>query len=439
MTTSEYSVRVSVIIPLFNHELFISEAIHSVLNQTFSDFELIIIDDGSSDASVDKVREVDDSRITFLTQKNCGAHKTLNRGIKMAKGEYIAILNSDDVYLPDRLKTCIERLEQDNTLGAVFTHIECIDDKGVFLRYQEEEMDNYYHVNKPDDFDSLPVNEKLLAGNYLFTTSNMVCRRLIFNTIGFFYDLRYVHDYQFFLRLSKTYKVNVIPQYLLKYRFHGNNTLSQNYAESIFETGLVIASHLLESINTIEKEDDYWRVMEQFYRTLNTYTSDRLIITLLLFSAQKDVLSLIKSEQAEPFRQIVLESIVANNEISQRNSWQKEQTDSWWRASQELSVDMEWQKEQTKKWWKTAQELSVDMEWQKEQTEKWWKIAQELLVDIKWQKEQTEKLWKTSQKSADQYKRYKNKYDQLVARENKWVYKIALKVDGIIQKIFKKP
>ena len=93
--------KISVIIPLYNHEKYINEAVYSVLGQTFSDFELIIINDGSNDGSEEVVKKIKDKRIKYYYQENKGAHNTINRGIEIAKGEYIAILNSDDMYHKD--------------------------------------------------------------------------------------------------------------------------------------------------------------------------------------------------------------------------------------------------------------------------------------------------------------------------------------------------
>ena len=116
--------KVSVIIPLYNHEKYVREAVYSVLEQTFSDFELIIINDGSKDRSEEVIKSIQDKRIKYFYQENRGAHNTINRGIKLAKGEYITILNSDDVYHTNRFEEFLKILEDDNNISAVFSHIE---------------------------------------------------------------------------------------------------------------------------------------------------------------------------------------------------------------------------------------------------------------------------------------------------------------------------
>ena len=95
---------ISVIIPAYNHEKFVGAAIDSVLQQTWTDLELIIVDDGSTDSTADVIKGYDDPRITYYYQENKDAYNTINRGIGLAKGDCIAILNSDDINKLNRLE-----------------------------------------------------------------------------------------------------------------------------------------------------------------------------------------------------------------------------------------------------------------------------------------------------------------------------------------------
>lgn len=97
---------ISVIIPAYNHEPYIAAALQSVLQQTFGDFELIVIDDGSKDNTWYEIQQIVDTRLRAFRQENRGAAATINRGIEMARGRYVTILNSDDVYHPERLALC---------------------------------------------------------------------------------------------------------------------------------------------------------------------------------------------------------------------------------------------------------------------------------------------------------------------------------------------
>ncbi len=98
---------ISVVIPAYNHEKFVGAAIESVLEQSYQNFEIVIIDDGSTDQTAKVVQSYKDSRIKYLYQDNQDAYNTINRGMGLAKGDFIAILNSDGIYAPNRLKRLI--------------------------------------------------------------------------------------------------------------------------------------------------------------------------------------------------------------------------------------------------------------------------------------------------------------------------------------------
>ena len=100
--------RVSVVMPAYNHERFVAAAVDSVLDQTYQDLELIVIDDGSTDATGEIVRAYSDPRIRYYHQQNQDAGNSLNRGMSLSDGYYISIINSDDVYAPDRLRRLVE-------------------------------------------------------------------------------------------------------------------------------------------------------------------------------------------------------------------------------------------------------------------------------------------------------------------------------------------
>ena len=104
--------KVSIVIPAYNHEKYVGEAIQSVLDQTFRDFELIIINDGSTDHTEAEILRFKDDRIRYYSQENRGLSATLNRGIELARGEYFNFLPSDDAFLPDKLETQLRIFEE---------------------------------------------------------------------------------------------------------------------------------------------------------------------------------------------------------------------------------------------------------------------------------------------------------------------------------------
>jgi glycosyltransferase involved in cell wall biosynthesis len=275
----------SVVIPLFNHERYIREAVDSVLNQTVSDFELIIINDGSTDGSEAVVRQIQDSRIQYFFQENRGAHETINRGIRLARGKYIGILNSDDLFLPDRLETAAGVMESDLELQAVFSHLEVVDGDGETTGWINGAEDNWKERDDTVSFrDKNNIVLDLLSGNFLTTTTNLFCRRSVFEEVGYFRGFKYVHDYDFFLRLCHECKTCVIPKPLVKYRRHRSNTINENLPETYFEVGMVLSDFFLShDLDDIMPDGDVRTDIVEFFNSVKTYNSDRIIMTLLLF------------------------------------------------------------------------------------------------------------------------------------------------------------
>ncbi|MCB9885303.1 MAG: glycosyltransferase [Planctomycetes bacterium] len=276
--------RVSVIIPAYNHELYVGEAIESVLNQSWTDLELIIIDDGSSDATDARIRVYDDPRIHYTTQVNIGAAPTINLGIARARGEFINILNSDDVYAPDRIEKLVAAFDRDEALDAQVTHLEFIDGDGRRIGIREcpgHVWREKAAVPSFADADELVLH--LLAGNFACTTSNIACRRRVFDAIGAFVDLRYLHDYEFLLRLCYRRKVRVLPEVLVKYRIHPQNTIKENEGQTDFEFGTVLATFLLENdLTRFCPGEDPELTALKFFNTLTTRSAARLLITSLV-------------------------------------------------------------------------------------------------------------------------------------------------------------
>lgn len=340
--------KISVIIPLYNHETYIKEAIDSILNQSFNDFELIIINDGSQDNSEGIVKSIRDDRIKYYYQKNQGTHNALNRGIGLARGEYISILNSDDVYYADRFEKMVMILEHDSSVHAVFSHIEFIDGNGNSIRFNRGAEDNWLSHNPETSYEkNNHIILDLLAGNFLYTTSNLFCRKSVFDDIGYFSNLKYIHDYEFFLRLCYHYKVHIIEEPLLKYRYHESNALNENFSVANFETGLVLSNFLLKY--DLEKffsnKDRDSLALAKFFNSLNTYDTDKMIMTLLLFSLKyrKEIggklLEIYTEDGDNPFRISCIDALKKNRDLSlskEALTWQEGQTALWWRTAEEL-------------------------------------------------------------------------------------------------------
>ena len=274
-------LRVSVVIPLYNHERYIEAAIRSVLSQTVPVSEIIVIDDGSSDGSAEKVRQLckDHPQIIFWSWPNQGAHHTLNAGIMRATGDFVAILNSDDCYEPQRLAACLAVVQANPSVDVVASVVTFIDEQGSSVSNAWYDDALAFYKQKDD------IAIALFHANFLVTTSNLFIRRSVFEVIGLFAPLRYTHDLELILRmvLGKR-RIHFLDQPLLAYRLHGKNTISESKVHQDIERAAVFAFFLyrqwldegengqlsasLERYAAVLSEQDVVEVVEDFLSML---------------------------------------------------------------------------------------------------------------------------------------------------------------------------
>lgn len=234
---------VSVIMPSYNHEGFISEAIESVLNQTFADLELIIIDDASKDKSKEiiKVYEERDSRIrTIFHNENEGIARTMNEGLEEAKGKFIAFTASDDVWVKDKLEKQIKVLEQNENL-IVWAEAEIID---AHSNPTGELFTQRYHASERKK--SGDIFEELLRGNFI---GDRILKRGNLGDIRFNEALKYLNDYQFDVDLATKYEYYFIQEPLAKYRIHDRNTITSD-KEGFDRDCIAIGQYFLRKYGT---------------------------------------------------------------------------------------------------------------------------------------------------------------------------------------------
>ena len=245
------SPAISVILPCYNHERFVRDALASALSQSLSDLEVIAIDDCSTDATLEVLREFDDPRLTIIEHgQNRGSAKTINEGIRRARGEYVSILNSDDVYHPERLKYCFE-IAEEHDFYLIGTDIDLLADAGEVSQDRKKSWLEWYGEIKNQYLESQDLNTTLLLGNLFITTSNIFCRRSLLNAIGPIADYRYVQDYDFVFRASVAYprKIHWSEHRMLAYRLHEANTIKEDDIEPNQQTLEVLTRwipHLLQ-------------------------------------------------------------------------------------------------------------------------------------------------------------------------------------------------
>ncbi len=211
---AEKMPKVSVIIPVYNGEKFLSEAIESVVAQTYLDWEIITVNDGSTDRSLEILRKYEKqlpSKIYVINQENKGPSLTRNMAIAEAKGEYIAFLDCDDSWLPEKLEKQVEFLDLNKEFGLIYSDCYVIDYNGNI------KGNTYSSRIKP--FRGNVFNE-LLYTNFIPTSTVMV-RSEVFDDVGLFNPmLRISQDYDLWIRIAETCPIDFIDQPLAKYRLH---------------------------------------------------------------------------------------------------------------------------------------------------------------------------------------------------------------------------
>ena len=209
------SPRVSVVMSVYNGDHYLRDAIESILHQTFSDFEFIIIDDGSTDGTWAILTDYDDPRIRVVKNDvNLGLVRSLNKGLALARGEYIARMDADDISLSERLDKQVQFMDRNPVIGVLGTDIELINEFGTA-----------YNEFKPP---SIPTQSRAVNWTLFFRCCihhpTVVARRTVLECLGgYSLDFAHAEDYEFWLRAIFKTKIMNLPDVLLKLRKHDRN------------------------------------------------------------------------------------------------------------------------------------------------------------------------------------------------------------------------
>ncbi len=202
---------VSVVIPNYNHAKYISDAIASVLNQTFRDFEIIVVDDGSTDDSREVVARFGDG-VRYIWQANSGLSAARNTGIAQARGEFIGVLDADDLYEPDFMSVLVPILQADPEAEAVYCGYRFVDGSNQPLPQVEARFISPDHLF-----------QALADGNFLVPESILV-RKQCYDKVGLFdVNFRACEDVDMWLRITKQYKVLGVTNILTRHRILPNS------------------------------------------------------------------------------------------------------------------------------------------------------------------------------------------------------------------------
>lgn len=255
--------KVSTIITTCNRERFVCEALRSVFNQTFNDIEIIVIDDGTGETTKTVLTEYMD-RIRYIKTENVGRSEARNTGIRIAKGDYIAFLDDDDIWLPSKSEKQVRFLESNLDTGLVHTFMDSIDENGNILQKNTKRRLNFYikAANKEYTYQRLT---RLCP----ITASTIMVRSSYLQNIGFFdSEMESLEDWDFCLRFALKYHVSVVKEILARYRVHKK----QSPNEIFFRGRIKISMKHLDLINSRFQEPFLTKIRYNFYAEIaNAY------------------------------------------------------------------------------------------------------------------------------------------------------------------------
>lgn len=213
--------KISVIMPVYNGGKYFKEAVESISKQTYKDFELIIINDGSTDDSLQVLNKLaeGDGRIKIISRENKGIVHSLNEGVKLSQGQYIARMDADDVSMPERLEKQINFMESNQDLVLCGTWAKKIDETGNKI--------GEYKV----PVTSSEIRKRILFHNPFIHPSVMFRKDVFENVGGYNSFFKYIEDYELWTRLVFRHKTDNLPEMLLKYRIQGGQLTKKNNLE----------------------------------------------------------------------------------------------------------------------------------------------------------------------------------------------------------------
>lgn len=236
-------VKVSVLMCVYNSQKDINEAIDSILNQTFTNFEFIIVNDCSTDNSVEIIKSYTDNRIKLLTNEtNLGLAASLNVGLKVAQGEYVVRMDSDDISLPNRLQKQVDFMDANPNIGVCGSWIKVFGDA------------NYYWRPK--------ANSEYLRCKLLFNTPlphpSWIIRHSLIKQHNLYYSqtMRRAQDYDYLVRMSAVAKLSCIQECLLNYRYEFSTRKPENHNEAL-KNIFAVRKELLEKLGVDFTEEEH--------------------------------------------------------------------------------------------------------------------------------------------------------------------------------------
>lgn len=228
--------RISTILSVYNGEKYLKEALKSILDQTFKDFELIVINDGSTDQTGAVIDSFTDSRIIKIkNDRNLGLVASLNKGLEVARGEFIARMDADDISMPERFTKQVEFLEKNREVGVLGTFMRQVDVKGGFISLFQPPVAHR------------EILIKMLTGTAIAHATVMIRKEIIDKAGGYDENFPHVEDTELWSRLIFKTKFANLPEALYVRRIHRNSVMSAHAKLQLEKSG-EIRKELLEKV-----------------------------------------------------------------------------------------------------------------------------------------------------------------------------------------------
>ena len=222
--------RVAVVVPSFNHARFVEQALESVFSQTYRNIDLVVVDDGSIDASVATIERAL-RRCPFphrlIVRENRGAPATINEGVDSTDAPFVNVLNSDDVFDRERIETMVDAVAGTGAQWG-FSRVTFIDEDGADV----DLLRNHRAYTLTCLVDGMPLEETVgfavVKNNVALTSGNLFFARALFDAVDGFRDFRYTHDWDFALRALANAEPVFVPESTYRYRLHASNTITES-------------------------------------------------------------------------------------------------------------------------------------------------------------------------------------------------------------------
>lgn len=262
---------VSVIIPTYNFAKYVCEAVDSVLKQTYKNFELILVDDGSTDNTLERLKQYG-NRISYLYQENKGLASARNKGIKASCGIYIAFLDADDIWLPKKIERQIEILEKDQTVSIVGCGCYFVDDDGIIIGKK---------FGNTETSRNILLQDLMIRNVMTGSGSGVIVKKDCFDKVGFFDEsLKSTEDRDMWARIIKYYNAAFVHEPLIKIRLR-RNSLSTN----VKQMKLSQRKFILKHFNDMNKKtkvkaysyvylcaaNEYYSVSNKWHAAMNAF------------------------------------------------------------------------------------------------------------------------------------------------------------------------